>query len=69
MFEGTPFNQDVSLWDVSNVINMRAMFNMTPFNFDLSSWNVENVTECLDFDRETSAWILPKPNFTNCNPG
>ena len=38
------FNQDISAWDVSNVINMEAMFyRCTNFNQDISSWDVSNV--------------------------
>lgn len=63
------FNQDLSSWDVSNVTDMLSMFYMTPsFNCDLSSWDVSNVTTCDDFSLSATAWTLPKPNFTQCNP-
>jgi hypothetical protein len=29
---------------------------------------VGNVTECISFSYGASAWTLPQPNFTNCNP-
>jgi surface protein len=47
MFQfATIFNQDISLWDVSNVVNMALMFSTTnAFNQDISSWNVSNVTD------------------------
>ena len=39
------FNQDISNWDVSNVISMKWMFlNASSFNQDISSWDVRNVT-------------------------
>ena len=37
------FNQDISNWDVSNVINMDEMFNRLSFNQDLSNWDVLKV--------------------------
>ncbi len=38
------FNGDISLWDVSNVTTMRAMFSYSQFNGDISLWDVSNVT-------------------------
>ena len=44
MFRGSPFNRDISNWDVSNVTNMYEMFyNNQVFNQDLSLWDVVNV--------------------------
>merc|ERR1712032_191570 len=47
MFDGaTDFNQDLSKWDVSRVINMEGMFNYAKsFNQDLSKWDVSRVTD------------------------
>ena len=37
----TLFNEDLSRWDVSNVVNMQSMFTLArSFNRDLSKWNV-----------------------------
>jgi surface protein len=45
MFATSPFNQDISNWDVSQVTNMEYMFNNAQaFNQNISSWNVSNVT-------------------------
>jgi surface protein len=75
------FNQPLGSWDVSKVLVMgfvRAhvngynggMFNgATSFNQDLSAWSVSNVTECDGFSTDATSWTLPKPNFTNCDPG
>ena len=63
-----PFNQDISSWDVSNVSDMSDMFKESILNQDLSGWNVDNVIQCVDFSFNTPQWVLPKPNFTNCNP-
>ena len=69
-FRRTPvFNQDISNWDTSNVRSMNAMFeNANSFNQNLSGWNILNVVICANFSSNTSAWSLPKPNFTNCTP-
>ena len=44
LFSDTPFNQDISSWDVSNVTNMGGMFSDTPFNQAIGSWDVSSVT-------------------------
>ena len=45
MFEGTPFNYDISSWNVSKVGNMNSMFkNATAFKQNISGWSVSNVT-------------------------
>ncbi|MBT8235524.1 MAG: DUF285 domain-containing protein [Bacteroidia bacterium] len=57
----------MSTWDVGNVTDMARMFYETQFNQDLSGWNVGNVVRCEQFGFSTPQWILPKPNFTNCD--
>jgi surface protein len=45
LFMDTPFNQDISNWDVSNVEFMLNMFQGNKFfNQDISNWDVSNVT-------------------------
>ena len=46
MFDGCEnFNQNISNWDVSNVIEMEYMFcDCKSFNQDLSGWNVPKVS-------------------------
>ena len=44
LFRNSPFNGDISSWDVSSVTSMYHMFRNTPFNGDISSWDVSNVT-------------------------
>ena len=40
------FNENISNWDVSNVISMRKMFHgASSFNQNISSWDVSNVTD------------------------
>ena len=61
------FNQDIGSWDVNQVTDMRSMFSAaTNFNQDIGSWDVSKVTKCSLFDYEADNWLLPKPNFTNC---
>ena len=58
------FNGDISLWNVSNVKDMRGMFNRCEkFNCDLSKWDVSNVEKmlfmfnrCKNFNCDISHW-------------
>lgn len=68
MFALSSFNQPIGDWDVSNVSDMRLMFYDSVFNQDLGGWDVQNVVACNDFSTLTPLWVLPKPNFTNCDP-
>jgi surface protein len=65
MFQGARiFNQDISDWDVSNVIIMAVMFNgANSFNQDISSWDVSNVnvmfgmfTDASSFNQDITNW-------------
>ena len=42
MFSGTPFNQPIGNWDVSNVRYFQDMFYASQFNQDISAWDVSN---------------------------
>lgn len=67
-YNAISFNQDISNWDVGFVEEMFSMFNnASSFNQDLSNWNVENVFLCENFDDNTPQWVLPIPNFVDCN--
>ncbi len=67
-YNAISFNQDISNWDVGLVEEMFSMFNnASSFNQDLSNWNVENVFLCENFDDNTPQWVLPIPNFVDCN--
>ncbi|EBY9763992.1 BspA family leucine-rich repeat surface protein [Salmonella enterica subsp. enterica serovar Saintpaul] len=58
------FNHDITAWDTSSAWNMSEMFSgALIFNRDLSGWNVAGITRKTDFDLNTPAWVLPKPNF------
>ena len=58
------FNADLSLWDVSNVKNMGAMFRgCKQFNSDISKWDVSHVEgmfmmffDCEKFDQSLRDW-------------
>jgi surface protein len=69
MFGGaTAFNQDISNWNISNVLNMSAMFyQATSFNQNISSWNTSNVTnmygmfyQATSFDQNLGNWNISK---------
>ena len=39
------FNQDISSWNLSSVVQMGHMFDgATSFNQDIASWNISNVS-------------------------
>lgn len=42
IFAETPFNGDVSSWDVARGGDFSGMFRDSPFNGDVSKWNVAN---------------------------
>ncbi len=68
LFQGAPnFNQDISIWDVSNVTNMEFMFNAAKaFNQDISTWDVSNVTSMthlfsgtdMTFNQNLASWNI-----------
>ena len=48
-FNFVDFNEDISGWDVSNVIDMNGMFNFaSAFNQNISSWDTSNVIDMGD---------------------
>ena len=51
LFNCSDFDGDISLWDVSNVGNMRGMFYDSRFtgkNGDISKWDVSNVKDMIN---------------------
>jgi len=69
-FSSTPFNQDISSWNISaedqDEVSMEGMFmNATKFNGPLDSWNVDAVyitdymfANAVSFDRSLNSWRL-----------
>ena len=72
-FYTSPFNQDVSSWDMSNVTSMDNMFtNATAFNQSLENWDVSNVdsmrglfVNASNFNQNIGNWDVGK--VTNMN--
>ena len=66
--EATSFNQDISMWDTSNVKVMGRMFELaSAFNQDLSGWCVSNITSPpYEFDFGATSWTLPRPVWGTC---
>jgi surface protein len=63
MFNCTPFNRNISSWDVSSVTSMKTMFPHSSFNQEISSWDVSNVidmrymfTEATSFSQDIGVW-------------
>ena len=59
MFRNSKFNQDISNWDVSNVKNMKSIFQESKFNKDISKWKLSKlqhekneIYEINDFDNK-----------------
>jgi len=84
MFKGaTIFNQNLSAWNVSNVLEMGSMFlNAIAFNQNISSWNISKVTGMTDmfknvtlsttnYDALLTGWasraVKPNVNFHGGN--
>jgi surface protein len=58
-YQNDVFNQDISSWDVSNVISMSQMFEESVFNQDISNWDVRNVTDMYSMFKNNSAFNQP----------
>jgi surface protein len=72
MFWGSPFNQDIGSWNVSNVTDMKEMFCVSNFNQDISNWDVRKVTDMsfmfshnIIFNQDLSGWNVD--NVTYCS--
>ena len=71
MFFISNFNQNISNWNVSNVINMYEMFYESDFNNNISNWDVSNVINMYNmfnnsnFNQDVNNWYI-KLNL-NCD--
>ena len=45
MFACSKFNNDISKWDTSSVIDMSIMFYDSKFNDDISEWDLSSVVD------------------------
>ena len=71
LFYRSPFNGDISKWNVLNVESMADMFNKSAFNGDISNWDVSKVRYMgwmfaySNFDGDLSKWNVDN----NCMTG
>ena len=62
----TEFNEDISSWDTSGVVNMESMFeHARAFDIDISSWDTSSVQnmnsmfrEATKFNSDLSGWDI-----------
>nr|WP_243728350.1 BspA family leucine-rich repeat surface protein [Mycoplasma capricolum] len=65
------FNQDISSWDTSRVVDMGRMFSgASSFNQDISSWDVSRVTDMNSmfngakaFNQDLSEWNVNRVSY------
>ena len=68
LFEGIDrFDQDLTSWDVSNVLTMEGMFDTTEFNQDISSWDVSNVNNMNSMFFHATSFNQPLNNWNVSN--
>lgn len=74
MFFGcTNFNQDISMWDVSNVIDFSYMFlDCEAFNSPLNNWNISSAItleqiccNCTNFNQPVNLWNTSNVIYMN----
>ena len=63
-YGGGDFNQDISIWNVSNVIDMSYMFfGCKAFNQNISKWNVQKTKASYYMFHRCSIKEKYKPKF------
>ena len=62
-YQNDVFSQDISTWDVSNVISMSQMFEESGFNQDISNWDVRNLNDMYAMFKDNSAFNQPLENW------
>ena len=62
-YQNDVFSQDISNWDVSNVISMSQMFEESTFNQNISTWDVRNLTDMYAMFKDNSVFNQPIGNW------
>ena len=62
-YQNDVFSQDISTWDVSNVISMSQMFEESTFNQNISTWDVRNLTDMYAMFKDNSVFNQPIGNW------
>ena len=62
-YQNDVFSQDISTWDVSNVISMSQMFQESAFNQDISNWDVRNLNDMYAMFKDNSTFNHPLENW------
>ena len=60
LFKNSPFNQDISQWDVSNAYDMLSVFENSEFAGNISQWNTSNVYAMSNMFRNSKMKVLPE---------
>ena len=62
-YQNDVLSQDISTWDVSNVISMSQMFEESTFNQNISTWDVRHLSDMYAMFKDNSVFNQPIGNW------